>query len=132
MIKDIVVNLSVGKPRDVAGEFALSAAALFKARLTAIAFAHESPIGQSVSDYVNRSIIQQWRADRKAGAEHASARSAQAAMAGVNCETRVLTHSTADAAKIFAVIARHHDLSVVAQSEPDSDPGGAHPPGGAV
>jgi nucleotide-binding universal stress UspA family protein len=126
MIKDIVVNLSVGKPKDVAGEFAVSAAALFNARLTAIAFAQECPIGQSVSDYVNRSIIQQWRADRKAEAERAEREiRTQAGLAGVDCETRVLTHSTVDAAKVFGAIARNHDLSVVAQSEPDSDPGEA-------
>ena len=123
MIKDIVVNLSVGKPKDVAGEFALSAAVLFKARLTAIAFAHECPIGQSVSDYVNHSIIQQWRADRKAEAERTERDIVgNAGMAGVDCETRVLRHSMADAAKVFGVIARSHDISVVAQNEPECDP----------
>lgn len=126
MIKDIVVNLCVGKPKEVAGEFALSAAVLFKARLTAIAFAHECPIGQSVSPYVNGSIIQKWRADRKAEAERAETEIInRASMAGIDCETRVLRHSTTEAAKVFGVVARNYDLSVVAQSEPDSDPGEA-------
>jgi len=126
MIKDIVVNLAVGKPKDVAGEFALSAAVLFKARLTAIAFAHECPIGQSVSDYVNRSIIQQWRADRQAEAERAEREIlTRASMAGIDCETRVLRHSTTDAASVFGMVARNHDISVVAQSEPERDPGEA-------
>ena len=44
MIKDVLVDLSVGKPRDVAGDFAVSAAALFGAHVSGIAFAQEPPI----------------------------------------------------------------------------------------
>ena len=48
MIKDILVNLSVGKPRDVAGDLAISVAALFQAHLSAMAFAFDPAIGGTI------------------------------------------------------------------------------------
>ena len=44
MIKDILLKLSVGKPRDVACEYAISAAMLFDAHLSAVAFADVFPV----------------------------------------------------------------------------------------
>jgi nucleotide-binding universal stress UspA family protein len=120
MIKDIVVNLSVGKPRDVAGQFAVSTAMLFDAHLAAVAFAHEPPI-TSVSDSVSRGILTTFRTEQKARAEQAGqAIVERARLAGVACDTRILTNTVTDAAKAFGVIARNYDLSVVAQGEVDN------------
>lgn len=122
MIKDILVNLSVGRPKDIAGEFAVSAAALYGAHLSAIAFAYECPVGQSVSDLVNRGIIQSWRAERKEAAERAEqAVLTQARLAGVACDTRVLRYLAPEAAQAFGAIARNYDLSIVAQAQPDTE-----------
>ncbi len=121
MIKDIVVNLSVGKPRDIAGEFAVSAAKLFDAHLDAVAFAHEPPI-TTVSDSVSRGVLATYRAEQLAHAQTAEQVILnQARLNGVNCDTRILTNAVTDAAKVFGVIARNYDLSVVAQGQPDDD-----------
>jgi nucleotide-binding universal stress UspA family protein len=121
MIKDIVVNLSVGKPRDVAGEFAVSVAVLFDAHLAAVAVAHEPPI-TSVSDGVSRGILSTYRTEQKTRAERAGqAILERARLSGVGCDTRILTNTVTDAAKAFGVIARNYDLSVVAQGEADDD-----------
>jgi nucleotide-binding universal stress UspA family protein len=122
MIKDLVVNLSVGKPRDVAGEFAISAASLFDAHLSAVAFAYEPPMGGSLMDGVSPSIIDAWLAERKAEAEKAQkAFDASAKLAGIRADSRVLADDVADAAHIFSALARNYDVSVVAQAEPDDD-----------
>lgn len=121
MIKDIVAKLSVGKPRDVAGEFAVTTAKLFEAHLTAVAFANEPPI-TSVSDGVSRELIANYRAEQRAYADKAEQMILNSArLAGVDCETRVHANTLTDAAKVFGVIARDYDLSVVAQGEPDDD-----------
>jgi len=121
MIKDIVVNLSVGKPRDVAGEFAISTAALFSAHLAGVAFAHEPPVG-SVSDYVSGSILNTYRAQEKDKAERAEqAFKDRARLTGITYDTRILTNTIADAASVFGEIARNYDLSVIAQGQPEDD-----------
>jgi nucleotide-binding universal stress UspA family protein len=122
MIKDIVVNLSVGKPKDVAGEFAVSAAALFGAHLSAVAFAYDTPVGQSISDVVNREIIQKWRADRQVEAERAEkAVLEKARIANVACDVRLFRDLPTEAAQVFAATARNYDLAILAQAQHKDD-----------
>lgn len=121
MIKDIVVNLSVGKPRDAAGAFAISTAKLFEAHLSAVAIAQEPPIG-TVSDFLSQGVIQNYRAKQKADAEAAErALQESARLAGVIYDTRILIDRIAEAAVEFGEIARSYDLSVVAQGQPEDD-----------
>lgn len=121
MIKDIIVNLSVGKPRDIAGDFAVSTAARFGAHLSGVALAQEPPIG-SPWESVNGSIFDSYRAQQKAKATRAIiAFEAQARLEGVAYDSRIVTETTADAAELFGITARHYDLSVVAQAEPQDD-----------
>jgi nucleotide-binding universal stress UspA family protein len=121
-MKDIVVNLSVGKPRDVAGEFAISLASLFEAHLSALAFAYEPPIGGSIFDGVTPSIIETWRSERRSEAEQARKRfDERARLAGLRFDSRLMADDVARAAEAFGQIARHYDLSVVGQAEPDAD-----------
>ncbi|MBX9828446.1 MAG: universal stress protein [Xanthobacteraceae bacterium] len=121
MIRDIVASLSVGKPREIVGEFAVTAARLFDAHLTAVAFANEPPV-TSMSDWVNHEIIGKYRAEQKASAERAEKTTLDLARsAGIDCTTRILKHAVADAAKVFGAMARDYDLSVVAQGEPGDD-----------
>jgi nucleotide-binding universal stress UspA family protein len=121
MIKDIVVNLSVGKPRDIAGEFAVSVAVLFSAHLAGVAFAHEPPVG-SMSDYVSGSIINTYRAQQRDNAERAEqAFKERARLAGITYDTQILAETIADSAASFGEIARNYDLSVIAQGQPEDD-----------
>jgi len=122
MFKDILVNLSVGKARDVAGEFAISTATLFDAHVSAVAFAYEPPIGGSVFDGISPSIVDGWRADRKAEADKARQTFDDGARrAGVAADSRIIAERIADVGPIFGVLARSHDISVLAQAKPDDD-----------
>ncbi len=120
MIKDILVNLSVGKPRDIAGDFAVSTATLFGAHVSSIAIAPEPPIGEPwefASD-----IFDTYRAQQKVAAERAiSAFETRARLAAVTYDSRMIADTVVDAADLFGITARHYDLSVVAQAEPQDD-----------
>jgi nucleotide-binding universal stress UspA family protein len=121
MIKDIVANLCVGKPRDVAGDFAVSAATLFGAHVSGLAFALEPPIG-SLGDSFSGAIFDTYHAQQKAAAERAVAAFENGArLAGVAVDSRVLFDTAPDAAEAFGLTARHYDLSVVAQAQPQDD-----------
>jgi nucleotide-binding universal stress UspA family protein len=121
MIKDIIVNLSVGKPRDVAGDFAVSTAALFGAHVSGLAFALEPPVG-SLGDSVSSAIFDTYHAQQKAAAERAAAAFEDGARrASVSFDRRVLFDTAPDAAETFGLAARHYDLSVVAQVQPQDD-----------
>jgi nucleotide-binding universal stress UspA family protein len=121
MIRDIVVNLSVGKPRDVAGEFAVSTAALFGAHVSGLAFGLEPPIG-SLGDSFSGAIFDTFHAQQKAAAERAVAAFENSArLSGLTFDSRVLFDTAPDAAAAFGLTARHYDLSVVAQAQPQDD-----------
>ena len=75
MIKDIVVNLPVGKSADVAASFAVSLAAKFGAHLTGIAFRYEPVIPAMVDMYgVSPEIIESQREENEKTAKAAVAR----------------------------------------------------------
>lgn len=121
MIKDILVNLTVGKPRDIAGEFAVYLAARFGAHLSGIAFAQKPPIG-AVWDCVSRDIFDSFHAQQRSEAQRVILGfEAQARLEGVPFDSRVVMETKADAAQLFGVTARHYDFSVVAQAEPEDD-----------
>jgi hypothetical protein len=66
MIRDIVVNLPVGKSADVAASFAVSLAAKFGAHLTGIAFRYEPVIPAMVDMYgVSPEIIESQREENE-------------------------------------------------------------------
>ena len=68
MVKDIIVNLSVGKPRDVAGDYALSVASVFDAHLSGVACAYEPVVGGMAFPSVAASLIDAFRAESEAAA----------------------------------------------------------------
>ena len=122
MIKDILVNLTVGKPRDVAGEFAISVASLFDAHLSARAVACKVPVGGSIIDGLTADFIDSCTAERKAAAlEAKNSFDDRARLAQIRADSRILIDYVAEVAQIFAATARHYDLSVVAQAQPEND-----------
>ena len=124
MIKDIVVNLTVGAQRDVAADFALSMARNFEAHLAAVSFCYEMAIPGSVFGNVPTNLIEAQRAETEKVATDAAAGFEQAArLAGVSSELRLFRAPLTDAVEMFGRIARRYDLSVVAQNEPDTPPG---------
>jgi nucleotide-binding universal stress UspA family protein len=120
MIKDLVVNLSIGG-RDVAGPYAIAIAGMFGAHVAGVAFGYDPVIPPTIMGSVPASFIDAQRADSEKAANDALAIFDEAARrAGVSAESRALSASLAGAADRFGAIARRFDLSVVGQAEPDT------------
>ncbi len=135
MIKDIIVKLRVGEPASPAEDYAVSVAATFDAHLTGIAFLYYpiGPVadsGYTLADiYGSRSgagtippeMIETQQLDNAAAAKAAIDRFATAsARAGVSAEPLTPGANFAGAGDQFGRIARHFDLSVVGQAEPET------------
>ena len=120
MIKDLVVNLSVGASRDAAGPYAISVAAAFGAHVAGIAFSYEPVIPPTIMGTIPASFVESQRDENDRAANDARAKFDEAARrAGVSSESRTLSASLAGSAYRFATIARRFDLAVVGQAEPD-------------
>ena len=122
MIKDIVVNLSVGARRDVAADYAVSVAGALEAHLAGVAFSYEPAVPATIFDTASVAVLASYRVQAEQAAERAIARFEEAARRAVlSIETRVLSAGTSDAGALFGRLARGYDLSIVAQTEPDGD-----------
>jgi nucleotide-binding universal stress UspA family protein len=119
MIKDLVVNLTGGAPRDFAADYAISIAKTFNAHVGGVAFAYEPVIPGSLLGGIPVDLIEAQRAENAKTANAAVARFEAAARAtGVSAETRILDASIEGAADLFGRIARRFDLGVVGQARP--------------
>ena len=122
MLKDIVVNLSLGAKRDVAGDYAISIAQAFDAHVTAIAYRFRIELpGTIIGSGVAASIIEsQQRETEKLVADAAKRFGLFAAnMAGIEHAIETPDLSLAEAADGFGTLARAYDLAVVCQPQPD-------------
>ena len=135
MIKDIIVKLRVGERASPAEDYAVSVAATFDAHLTGIAFLYYPIVpvadsGYTLADiYGSRSgagnlppeMIETQQLDNAAAAKAAIDRFATAsARAGVSAEPLTPGANFAGVGDQFGRIARHFDLSVVGQAEPET------------
>jgi nucleotide-binding universal stress UspA family protein len=121
MIKDIVVNLSVGGQGGPAGDYAVSVASSFGAHLTGIAFVYDPIVPISGTGYIPAEVIESQQADNETAAKAALDRFAEATRrAGLSAEPLSLTASLAGAGDQFGRIARRFDLAVVGQPEPEA------------
>lgn len=122
MIKDIVVSLSIGKPRDVASDFAASVAGVFGAHLTGVAFAYEPPIGGMVLPPAEATFLELFRAENAAAADRAKqAFDDIARRAGISADSIIISATAHGAADRLGELAREYDLSILPQAEPDGD-----------
>jgi nucleotide-binding universal stress UspA family protein len=118
MLKDLVVNLTVGAPRDPAADYAISIAKTFGAHLAAVAFSYEPVLPAIMGADIPDSVIEEQREGNEEAAKAAIARfEPAAATAGISRESQIVTASLAGAAETFGKISRHFDLAVVGQSE---------------
>jgi nucleotide-binding universal stress UspA family protein len=119
MIKNIVVNLSVGEAADAATAYAVSVAAAFEAHLAGIAFSYEPSMAEFGYEGVAVSLIESERAKAERAADAAIAKfEASARRQGLSAESRRIDAGFAGAGEQFALIARRFDLSIVTQAEP--------------
>lgn len=113
MIKDIVVNLSVGKQAGPAADYAVSVAAAFDAHLAGIAFLYD-PIPRA-------GFIETQERENLAATKIAIDRFAKAAAsAGIAADSVTLRAGVAGAGNQFGRLARRFDLAVVGQAEPET------------
>jgi nucleotide-binding universal stress UspA family protein len=121
MIKDIVVNLSVGEKASPAGDYAVSVAAAFDAHLAGIAFLYDPIVPVSGAGYIPAEVIETQERDNEAATKAALERfTAASARAGVIAEPLTLSASFAGVGEQFGRIARRFDLSIVGQAEPET------------
>ncbi len=120
MIKDIVVNLSVGERASPATDYAVSVAAAFDAHLAGIAFLYDPIVPVSGAGYIPAEVIETQERDNAAATKAAIDRFvAASARAGVAAEALTLKASFAGVGDQFGRIARRFDLAIVGQAEPE-------------
>jgi nucleotide-binding universal stress UspA family protein len=121
MIKDIVVNLSVTKGGGPAGEYAVSLASALNAHLAGIAFVYDPIVPVSASGYIPAEVIERQQSDNEGFAKAAIDHFADVTKrAGLSAEPLTISASLAGAGERFGRIARHFDLAVVGQAEPET------------
>jgi nucleotide-binding universal stress UspA family protein len=119
MIKDLVVNLSLGT-NDPAGDFAISIADTFNAHVLGVAFSYEPVIPGMVMGGIPPEIIESQRRESDEKARAAVARfEASATRAGVAAESRIISASVSGAAEQLGRLGRRFDLVVVGQAQRD-------------
>jgi len=120
MIKDLVVNLTVGADRDPAAQFAISIAAMFQAHIAGIAFSYDPVITPTVMDGLSAAWVDTQRTENRAAAQEAVDRfEAASKREGLSAEHRIIEASLGGAANLFGRIARRFDLSVIGQIDPE-------------
>lgn len=120
MIKDIVVNLSVGENAGPAGDYAIALAGAFDAHLAGVVFVYDPVVPVSGTGYVPAEVIEIQQSDNEAAAKAARDRFAAAAQrAGISAEPLSVTASFAGAGEQFGRIARRFDIAVVGQPDPE-------------
>jgi nucleotide-binding universal stress UspA family protein len=120
MIKDIIVNLSVGAKANSASDYAISLAAAFNAHLTGIIFLYgpTMPVSRAGNVPPELEVIERHNeAAVKAVRESFTAASTRT---GVKAESLTVSASLVSAGDQFGQIARRFDLAVVGQAEPET------------
>ena len=121
MIKDIVVNLSVGEKAGPAGDYAISVAAAFDAHLAGVAFLYDPIMPVSGAGYIPADVIATQERDSQEATRSALDRfTAACRRAGIAAEPLTLSSSFAGVGEQFGRIARRFDLSIVGQAEPET------------
>lgn len=120
MVKDIIVNLSVGERPGPAGDYAISVAAAFDAHLAGLAFIYDPIVPVSGAGYIPADVIETQERENAAASKAALDRFAAACKrAGVAAEPLTLSASLAGVGEQFSHLARRFDVSIVGQAEPD-------------
>ena len=120
MIKDIVVNLTIGVERDAAANYAVSLASIFKAHLVGVAFVYDPKVSVNLIVGIPAELIDAQRAATKHLANEAVVRfEALAKQAGVMTESQMIDVAPGHVGDTFGRLARSFDLSVIRQAEPN-------------
>jgi len=120
MIKNIVVNLTIGVERDAAAHYAVSLAGIFNAHLVGIAFAYDPAARANLIAGIPAELIDAQRAaSRNLAKEAVAFFEASAKQTGVMTESRIIDVAPGNVGNTFGQISRSFDLSVIRQAEPN-------------
>jgi len=120
MIKNIVVNLTIGVERDAAANYAVSLASLFNAHLVGVAFVYDPKVSANLIAGIPAELIDAQRAATRNLANEAIARfEALAKQTGVITESQMIDVTPGNVGDTFGRLARSFDLSVIRQAEPN-------------
>ena len=121
MIKDILVSLRVSDGgEDVAGDYAVSAAAALDAHLTGVAVSYEIDVPPVYTEAFSTDFIEAQRAESQRLARTSVERFGEAARSlGLTGEVRLIDGTPGGAAEQIGVMARLYDLTIVNQADPD-------------
>lgn len=119
MIKDILVNLSVSKPRDLARNYAVSVAERFDAHLSAVAFTEEFPTYVGGEGMTTARIEQWFKERRDAAVKAVRAFDECVRPTALRTDSRVISDVFGPPSRLFSEAARNYDLAVLAQAAPD-------------
>jgi nucleotide-binding universal stress UspA family protein len=121
VIKDLLVNLSIGAKHDAAVDYAVALAAAFDAHATAVAFSYDPVMAASVMGGMPSNFMDAQRAENERLAGQAKEKFDRAAsLAGIASDSHVFSTSVAGAADQFGRMARRFDLAVVTQAETEN------------
>ena len=120
MIKDVIVNLSVGAKANSASDYAISLAAALNAHLTGIIFLYGPTMPVSRAGYVPPELEVLERHNEAAVKAVRESFTAASTRTGVNAESLTVSASLVSAGDQFGQIARRFDLAVVGQAEPET------------
>jgi nucleotide-binding universal stress UspA family protein len=120
MIKDIIVNLSVGAKANSASDYAISLAAALNAHLTGIIFLYGPTVPVSRAGYVPPELEVIERHNEAAVKAVRESFTAASTRTGVKAEFLTVSASLVSAGDQFGQIARRFDLAVVGQAEPET------------
>ena len=120
MIKDVIVNLSVGAKANSASDYAISLAAALNAHLTGIIFLYGPTMPVSRAGYVPPELEVIERHNEAAVKAVRESFTAASTRTGVNAESLTVSASLVSAGDQFGQIARRFDLAVVGQAEPET------------
>jgi nucleotide-binding universal stress UspA family protein len=121
MIKDILVNLSVGQNSHATCDYAVSVAATFDAHLAGIAFVYDPVAPVSIAGYVPAEIVEAQERDNTTAAQSAAKYFSEACnRAGVSAEPLTLGASYGGVGEQFGRLARRFDLVIIGQAEPEA------------
>jgi nucleotide-binding universal stress UspA family protein len=120
MIKDIVVNLTLGVETDPACRYAISLAEAYNAHITGVAFAYDPPWPPSILEGAVIDVYRTAKDDQQQKAKDALARFEHATkQSQLSAQPLMIEASLVDATDAFAALGRASDLVVVQQPEPD-------------
>jgi nucleotide-binding universal stress UspA family protein len=120
VLKDAIVNLSLDHGNEAVVRYAVSVASTFSLHLTGVAFAYEAIAIGSPFEGATASLVAAGRQESRKRADTAAKYfESIAKSAAITSESHIVDASLDDACAWLAGRARHHDVCIIAQPNPD-------------